>query len=456
VNGGEPRSDGRRRALVGGRPSRFARTVAVSVALGAVGGLVTVGFVWVLERAQELIWTDLPGALAVDPTGPVFVISVVLAGAVALGLGRRWLGEYPISIEDAIEDHRRDGEFDHRHIGQAIVLSVISLGFGAALGPEAALVAILGGLGSWIARVIDANTAESTDVSFIGISAALGALFGTAGAAVLTLDPRRTDVDDARTGRLWRVIPGLAAAGAGLLIYRHLGSSANYFDLGLPEYTFSAVDLLWASLVAVLSAGAGVAFLAVGRTTDVLLAPLAGRPVLTSVVGGLGLGLLASWSPLVLFSGHEGVQTLVSSAGTESTLFLVLVAVAKLVAAALLLSAAWKGGRFFPVMFVGAAIGLAASQSTDDVGLVVALAAGMTAIVGVLLMRPAATAGFMILFFPVAAWPLEILAAVVGATVGRQVGARLAPPGADDEVPLGQRAVDEPASVEDLDGDGHR
>lgn len=421
----EPATKRDRPTVAGHRPNRFARTVAVSVALGASGGLATVAFVRALEAVQDLIWTELPDVLGVEATAWAFVLPVVLVGGVALGVARRSLGEYPVSIEEAIADHERDGEFDHRHIGQAIVLSLISLGFGAALGPEAALVAVLGGLGSWIARIIDANTAEGSDISFIGISAALGALFGTAGAAVLTLDPGRSDAGDARDGRLWRVIPGVAAAGAGMLVFRHLGSSEDYFDLGLPEYTLTANDLAWALPVAVASAGAGLMFLAVGRGTDRLLAPIVDRPVLTSVAGGLGLGLLACWSPLVLFSGHEGVQSLVSSAGTQSTLFLVLIAIAKLVAAALLLSAAWKGGRFFPVMFVGAAIGLAASQAFAGVGLVPGLAAGMTAVIGVLLMRPAATAAFMILFFPVAAWPIVIVAAVIGAIVGRQAGARV-------------------------------
>ncbi len=425
VDGQDQSGDDTERTVLGHRLRQFPRTLAVALALGAFGGVLTVAFLRTLEWSKDLLWTSLPRELGVDPSKWYFIIPVVLAGAVLLGVARHHLGEYPVSIEQAIEDHKQSGEFDHRHVWQATVISLISLGFGAALGPEAALMAILGGIGSWIARVIDANTAEGADISFVGISAAMGALFGTAGAAAIALDPHQTDAADARSGRLLRLLPGLAAAWAGLFIYRHLGTSDHYFDLGLPAYSFAASDLAWSLLVTLVSTAAGLLFLAVGRGTDRLLAPLHDHPVLTSVCGGLGLGLLATWSSLVLFSGHGGVDTLVSGYGTDSVRFLVLVAVAKLVAAALLISAAWKGGRFFPLMFVGAALGLAMSQMVTGINEVPALAAGMTAVVGVLMRRPLAAGLFMILFFPVAAWPMVIAAAVIGGLVGRRLGVRL-------------------------------
>mgnify|MGYP006920622791 CR=1 FL=1 len=84
---------------------------------------------------------------------------------------------------------------------------------------------------------------QTGPLSFIGIAGAFGALFSTAGAAALILDPRSSDGTDARSGKLWRLIPALAAAFAGLHIYKLLGSSDHYFNLGLPDYTFEASAL---------------------------------------------------------------------------------------------------------------------------------------------------------------------------------------------------------------------
>jgi H+/Cl- antiporter ClcA len=269
--------------------------------------------------------------------------------------------------------------------------------------------------------VIDADTGEGGDLSWVGIGSAMGALFGTAGAAVLTLDPRSSDAADARSGRLWRIIPALLAAWAGLWVYRWLGTSDHYFDLGLPDYTFRFGDLGWAVLVAVAAAAAGVVFLTLRRLTDTLLAPLAPSKVLSSVVGGLVLAALATWSSLVLFSGHEGTDDLIGAFGSDSVRFLVLVALAKLLAAAVLLSTGWKGGQFFPTMFAGAAIALAFSEGISGVDEVTALAAGMTGIVGVLLRRPLPAMLLMALFFPIAAWPAVLLGAVIGSTVGKRL-----------------------------------
>jgi H+/Cl- antiporter ClcA len=412
--------------VLGHRPERLPRTLAVAVVLGAFGGLVTVAFIRLLEWGQHRIWTDLPDALDVASDDWYFIFPVVIIGAVLLGLARRHLGEYPVSIEQALADHRRVGEFDRRHIFQAMAVALLSLWFGAALGPEAALTAILGGICSWVARVIDADTSEGSDLSWVGIGSAMGALFGTAGAAALTLDPRSSDVADARSGRLWRVIPAVLAAWAGLWVYRWLGTSSHYFDLGLPDYTFRFADLGWAMVVAVAAALAGIAFLALRRLTDALVTPLADRKVLSSVIGGLGLAALASWSSLVLFSGHEGTDDIIQSFGDDTVRFLLLLAGAKLLAAALLLSTGWKGGQFFPTMFAGAAIALAFAEGISGVAEVTALAAGMTGIVGVLLRRPVPAALLMVLFFPLAAWPAVLLGALIGSAAGKRLERHLA------------------------------
>lgn len=423
---GADRTDPPERRLLGHRPDRLPRTIAVAAALGLAGGVITVAFIRTLEWLQKALFTDLPDALDVDPSAWYFLAPVVLVGAVLLGIARHHLGEYPVTIEQAIEDHKATGSFDTRHIGPAIACSLVSLGFGAALGPEAALMAILGGLGSWIAGVIKADTAEGSDIAFIGIAGALGGLFSSAGAAALALDPRTSDLEDARAGRLWRVIPGLVAAYAGVLVYRALGSSEHYFDLGLPDADLSASSLAQAVPVAAVGVGLGLGFLALGRLTDRLLAPLAGRPVLESLAGGVGLAVLASASTLILFSGHEGLITLIHDAEQDDTGRLVLLAVGKVVAAALLLSAKWKGGRFFPVMFAGGAVGLALSQAVSGVDEVTALAACMTAAVGVLTARPVVAAVFMVWFFPLAAWPIVLIGAVVGGVAGARLGDRVA------------------------------
>jgi H+/Cl- antiporter ClcA len=421
--GGDGADEGTR-AGSGSTPTDLLRALVVAVVLGAIGALVTVGFVYALEGTLELLWEVLPEALGVDAFAAGYLVPVVLVGALLLGVGRARLGEYPVSLEQAIEDRETRGGFDHRHIWQAVVLSLVSLGFGAALGPEAALVAVVGGLATWIGRALADRSHDEAVIG--GISGALGALFSTAGAAALTMDRGSSTVAEVRSGRLWRLVPAVAAGLAGLWVYRLLGPAENYFDIGVPDYHIEAVDLAWALLVTAAGVTGGALFLLLGRATDRLLAPLDARPVLESLVGGVGLALLGTTSSLMLFSGHEGVRTLITDYGDDSVRFLVLAGVGKLVAASLLLSAKWKGGRFFPLMFTGAALGLACSQAIGGIDEVVGLAAGMTGAVAVLLGRPALAALFMVWFFPPPAWPIVAIAAVVGGIAGRRLAPRLA------------------------------
>lgn len=344
--------------------------------LGGLGALVTVGFIKLLEWLTELLWTDLADALGATIGDWEFVVPVCIVGGVAVGLCTRFLGDWPKDLETALADFRRDRAFDHRHLPNSLVASLVALTFGAALGPEAALVALIGGLASWISRIIRLGGRAAESLGYVGVMAALGTLFGTAGAALLPLEEGDQPPPPGR--RLVLLVPGLAAAGA----------------------------------------GAAVALLAFSKLVGIPAARLTARPVFLGALGGLGLGLLASASALVLFSGHEGIQELIDDTDA-STAFLVGIAAAKVGAIALLLAAGWKGGRFFPIMFAGAAAGLALAGAFPDGAAMVGLAGAMTAAVAVLIRRPLAAGLLMLFLFPYDLYPVVAVAAVLGAPIGK-------------------------------------
>ncbi len=75
------------------------------------------------------------------------------------------------------------------------------------------------------------------------------------------------------------------------------------------------------------------------------------------------------------------------------------------------------------------------SQQLANVAEVPAIAAGMTAVVAVLIKRPLAAAIFMVLFFPPAAWPIVVVAAVIGGVAGKRIGTRIEGADAAEEAP---------------------
>jgi H+/Cl- antiporter ClcA len=115
-----------------------------------------------------------------------------------------------------------------------------------------------------------------------------------------------------------------------------------------------AVDLLWAVGAGVAGALIAVAFtyLTLGLRWVLAAVPLAGR----AVIGGLGLALLAIWSPYALTFGE--VQTghvLTTRLGAS---VLAVAVVAKLLGTSLTVSSGWPGGFIIPLFFIGATLGV--------------------------------------------------------------------------------------------------
>ena len=419
------------------RAGRLVVATLLAAGLGLGGALVTVGFVELLRAVNEWLWVDLPSALDLGPEAVAFIVPMCAVGGVLVGVSRHHLGEYPPSLEESLARFRAERGFDDRHLPQAVTTSLVGLGFGAALGPEAVLVALVGGIGTWIGSRIEAGAEGRSSLAYLGTTSVLGALTGSPGAAVLPLDG-----DDGKDrGRLWVAAPGVAAAAAGAWLFERLSSSGGYFSYDYPPYDFDPVDLGWAVPLAVAGAAVSTFFLMVARLTADTGARLDDRPVVQSLAGGLVLGALASISALVLFSGHEGVQTLIDDP-TATVGFLLGIAVLKLVATAMLLGTKWKGGRFFPVMFAAAAVGLAAAAAVEGLAETPALAVVMTGAVAALIARPVGAAAVMVFIFPLAVAPAVIVGGLLAGIIGKRSQARF--PGlAGDTAPEGPEPAPE-------------
>jgi H+/Cl- antiporter ClcA len=393
-------------------------TSVVAALLAALGALATVVFIRVLHAVIEVVWTTVPGWFGTSEQQWTYVVPVCVLGGLLVGVARHFLGEWPRSLEQSLDDFRRDRAFDYRHLGQAVVIALLSLGFGASLGPEAALTALIGGLCSWMAMLIKANAVGRDTLTYLGIVGSLGALFGTAGAAALPLD----DADRDQIKRIWIIVPGIVAAGVGAFVFEKLSGTGGYFHFNYPPYSFSAVDLLYALVPMAAGTAIAVLLLAVRRGADAVFTRIPNK-VVQSLLGGLGLGLLGVVTTYALFSGHEGIQDLVNDMDQSAGWFAG-VALVKIVAIVVCLSSGWKGGQFFPIMFAGAAIGLAVAAAAPSVLPMVGLCAGMTAAVGGLLRKPVPAVILMLFLFPFALYPVVILTGLISGLIGKRLEGR--------------------------------
>jgi H+/Cl- antiporter ClcA len=176
---------------------------------------------------------------------------------------------------------------------------------------------------------------------------------------------------------LWdRLFAPLVAAGTGAITMQLLADTT--FSIDLPEYRgFRGADLITASIVSVVAAvlvlAAVYAFPHLHRLIHRLPTAL-----LMLVAGGVVLGVLgAIGGEVTLFKGLAQTNELVATRSTYTDWELVVIVVVKLLALTIASAAGFRGGRIFPTVFVGAAVGVLANALAPSMPLALSVAAGV-------------------------------------------------------------------------------
>jgi H+/Cl- antiporter ClcA len=210
----------------------------------------------------------------------------------------------------------------------------------------------------------------------VGLAAAgtIGALFGTPVAAALILSETMTGESGTP---LWdRLFAPLVAAGAGALTTVVLAAPVLAVDVpGYPGFTL--VDLVSGSVIALAACALGLVLVYAFPYVHAAFHRLPG-PVVALVAGGAALGVLgAIGGRITLFKGLSEMKTLTEHVSSHSTGGLLLIVVVKLAALLIAASCGFRGGRIFPSVFTGVAIGLLANRLVDDVPVSLAISAGV-------------------------------------------------------------------------------
>jgi H+/Cl- antiporter ClcA len=318
------------------------------VLVGVGSGLIGAAYVGVLRLTASLLGPDGFGDLT-------HLVVLVVVG-LTIGALIRVLGN-PGDVELLVDNiHVSGGKEDVRDLRSLIPVSLLGIGAGSAIGPEAPLVQTTGSLGSWLARRHGLDRGELRILTITGMAAGFTVLFGVPlGSAVFALEILH------RRGLQYyeALLPSAIGALCGYAVY----SVVRGVGLG-PVWDFPASHPLEASDLLV-GVGAGVAGAAVATVFTYLAH--AERHVLRRIpivarttVGGLTLGLLALLSPYALTFGEGQIDHVAAVRLGVGTLLLA--AVVKLVASATMASSGWRGGFIIPLFFIGAVLGQVASR----------------------------------------------------------------------------------------------
>ncbi|HET9956726.1 MAG TPA: chloride channel protein [Polyangiaceae bacterium] len=354
----------------------------VGIAAGLAGAILFVG----LEHFQRLVLEVLVGYTPLRADGETFHVSdeprvfrpwlLVLApalGGLACGLVTLLAPEVRGGGGDAMIEafHRGGGSIRPRVIVVKALASMFTLGTGGAGGREGPTMQIGGALGSLVARMLSVSVRERRILMIAGVAAGISAVFRTPlGAALLAVEVLYKDGFESEA-----LIPSVLASVVSYSVTTTLGGQGTLFTR-VPRFPFHPEQLLLYLLLALVVAALAVVFLEVYGSVKGFFYKLPIPAWSQPGLGGLMLGVFAT--PLVwavgvhihqpgqglglLGGGYGAVQMAIAGSeflpeGWTAVVLLLLLAIAKLIAASITIGSGGSAGDFAPSLAIGGLVG---------------------------------------------------------------------------------------------------
>lgn len=322
-----------------------------AVAIGIASSLILIVVMKIASVLQNLLWQRLPGTLGIAQDSPLWIIGVLTLTGIAVGLVIRFSQGH--AGPDPACEPLIGAPVPPSALPGLIVALILGLAGGVSLGPEHPIMTVNIALAVAIgARLLPrVNRMEWTILASAGT---IGALFGTPVAAALIFSQTLNGSSEVP---LWdRLFAPLMAAAAGALttgLFFH-----PHFSLPIAHYgQMEMTDILSGAIVAATAIAAGMVAVWCLPRLHAMMHQMK-NPVLVLGIGGFILGILGIiGGPVSLFKGLDEMQQMVANQAFSTSDYFLL-AVIKLAALVVAAASGFRGGRIFPAVFVGVALGL--------------------------------------------------------------------------------------------------
>ena len=328
--------------------------------IGVASSLILIVIMKVAAVLQSVLWTSLPSTVGLSASSPTWVILILTLTGIAVGLVIRYSPGH--AGPDPATEPLIGAPVDTAALPGLIIALIIGLAGGVSLGPEhpvmAVNIALAVAVGSRILPRV--NTLDWTILASAGT---IGALFGTPVAAALIFSQTLSGNADIP---LWdRLFAPLLSAAAGALttsLFFH-----PHFSLPIAHYSqMQLADIFSGAIVAAIAIALGMVAGWCPPRLHRLMQRLK-HPVLILGMGGLIMGILgAIGGNITLFKGLDEMQQMAFSQVFTVSDYL-LFALIKLAALVVAAACGFRGGRIFPAVFVGVALGLMLHEHVEAV-----------------------------------------------------------------------------------------
>ena len=319
--------------------------------IGIASSLVLIVVMKVASVLQQFLWERLPVSIGIAQDSPVWIIGMLTLTGIMVGLVIRY--SHGHAGPDPACEPLIGMPVPTSAIPGLLAALILGLAGGVSLGPEHPIMTVNIALAVALGSRMFPRIAK-LDWTILASAGTIGALFGTPVAAALIFSQTLNSSNDVP---LWdRLFAPLMAAAAGSLttsLFFH-----PHFSLPIAHYTqMHLIDILSGAVVAAIAIAAGMVAVWCLPRLHHLMHRLK-HPVLILGTGGFILGILGViGGPLTLFKGLDEMQQMAFSQ-TLGTSDYFMLAVIKLTALVVAAASGFRGGRIFPAVFVGVALGL--------------------------------------------------------------------------------------------------
>ncbi len=359
----------------------------VAVGVGAAAGFAAIAIGQTARGMQRVLFGLAQGEhlSAASHVAPVRLLALPIGGAL-LGLSL-WLLRRRKTIDVVEANALHGGRIPARDTATVVGQTLLSNGFGASVGLEAAYAQAGGGLASLLGQRLKLRRADLRTLMAAGAGAGLGAAFG----APLTGAFYAFEIVlGAYTPAI--VAPVVLASLTAALIARTLGIHPYVISAG-PAHPIGTADYFLYALLGLLCAAFGIALMRLVALVEAGVRRSPIRPAWAPLIGGVLMIPLALLSPQVLSSGHGALDINLAAEATIASLAVAILL--KLLGSVVSLGFGFRGGLFFASLFLGALLGRFYQLLLVEIPGLHPLAADDAAVVGMAALAVAVVGGPM-------------------------------------------------------------
>ena len=324
--------------------------------VGIADGVVAALLIHLIEHVE--FWTSVQASFGHRTSQILITILVPALGGLAAGwvIGRFDHAAEKTGVGEVIVALKlKQGFMSARLTLTKAIASALTVGSSAAVGPEAPIVQIGGGVGSLFAHLRHLPPKDRKILVAAGAAGGLAAIFNTPIAAVVFAV--EVLIKEFASETLALIV--LTTVTASVTTHVLMGQRTYFPRL---NYSFNRPEELgFYLLLGILCAVTAKIFQAIYHSFEDLFEgwTSAARPIKT-MIGGLLVGILGVYRPGVLWDGHLVVtQLLTGNTVYDWSIFLLFtLLVGKMIATSLSVTSGGSGGLMIPAMFMGAMTGV--------------------------------------------------------------------------------------------------